>query len=324
MKKYIVGIIYFFLTVLVLFGCSNASGKEEAVQVNIALNGKMSPLLIGKEKGLFEEEFAKYGAEISWSEFPSGPPLLESLASNRVDLSYLGDGALIAGLDKNLPFEVIAQTGRGAALSRVIAQSGSGIDSIEDLKGKTVGMPAGTTAHVYLLKALKFHGLNSEDIKIINLQPDDAQAAFESGQLDAWSAWEPYVTNNVAKGTAKIIEVDGEILAPGGVIARTGFAEEHPELVEAFLRIYNDIIEWQIANPDEASEIYAKETKMDFDTVKALITAEDPDLRFTDESIEAQQDTIDTLAEIGYIQEKFSFEERINKKYLDAIFNSNK
>ena len=52
-------------------------------------------------------------AQVKWSEFTSGPPLLESLASNRVDLSFLGDGALIAGLDKKLPFEVIAQTGTG-------------------------------------------------------------------------------------------------------------------------------------------------------------------------------------------------------------------
>ena len=73
----------------------------------------MGPLAIGREKGWFEEEFAPLNAEIEWSEFPSGPPLLESLAANHVDLSFLGDGALIAGLEKNLPFEVIAQTGEG-------------------------------------------------------------------------------------------------------------------------------------------------------------------------------------------------------------------
>ena len=73
----------------------------------------MGPLVIGREKGWFEEEFKSLNAEIAWSEFPSGPPLLESFASNRVDLSFLGDGALIAGLDKNLPFEVIAQSGTG-------------------------------------------------------------------------------------------------------------------------------------------------------------------------------------------------------------------
>ena len=73
----------------------------------------MGPLVIAREKGWLEEEFKAINAEVTWSEFPSGPPLLESLASNRVDLSTLGDGALIAGLDKKLPFEVIAQIGTG-------------------------------------------------------------------------------------------------------------------------------------------------------------------------------------------------------------------
>ena len=66
---------------------------------------------------------------------------------------------LIAGLDKKLPFEVIAQLGTGESLSRILAQSDSDIQKVEDLKGKTVGVASGTTAHVYLIKALKAHGL---------------------------------------------------------------------------------------------------------------------------------------------------------------------
>ena len=95
------------------------------------------------------------------------PPLLESLAANHVDLSFLGDGALIAGLDKNLPFEVIAQTSEGASNVRIITPSDSKISQIEDLKGKKVGVASGTTGHVYLAKALKFHGLTLDDVKII-------------------------------------------------------------------------------------------------------------------------------------------------------------
>lgn len=75
-------------------------GKSDPLKVHFALNGKMGPLVIAKEKGLFNEEFSKLDAQIVWSEFPSGPSLLESLASNRVALSFLGDGALIAGIDK--------------------------------------------------------------------------------------------------------------------------------------------------------------------------------------------------------------------------------
>ncbi|MDO7486133.1 hypothetical protein Q5O89_10360 [Peribacillus frigoritolerans] len=80
------------ISLAVLAGCNSdagkASGKSGPLKVHIALNGKMGPLVIAKEKGLFNEEFSKLDAQIVWSEFPSGPPLLESLASNRVDLSF--------------------------------------------------------------------------------------------------------------------------------------------------------------------------------------------------------------------------------------------
>src|SRR5690606_15219769 len=106
-----------------------------------------------------------FNVEVAWSEFPSGPPLLESLASNRVDLSLLGDGALIAGIDKQLPFEVIAQTSDGGANSRILVQKDGNIKKLDDLKGKTVGVASGTTAHVYLIKALKTSGLTTDDVK---------------------------------------------------------------------------------------------------------------------------------------------------------------
>ncbi|KKB33521.1 ABC transporter substrate-binding protein [Bacillus thermotolerans] len=310
----------------ILAGCQSSAGEvneqndrgDAPVQVNIALNGKLSPLFLAQQKGWFEEEFEDFNVEVAWSEFPSGPPLLESLASNRVDLSLLGDGALIAGIDKQLPFEVIAQTSDGGANSRILVQKDGNIKKLDDLKGKTVGVASGTTAHVYLIKALKTSGLTTDDVKMINLQPDDGQAAFESKKLDAWVIWNPYYLHNVEKGTASVIEVDENILAPGAIIARTGFAEEHPKLVETYVKVYQKAADWQIHHPDEAAELYAKETNMPKETIKKMITADQPNLFFTEESINAQQESINTLADVGYIKESFRFKEHIHNEYLDA------
>ena len=325
--KYLTGLFSVFIIAVLLVGCnsetntaSSKRGEEKPIKVKIALNGKMNPLTIGREKGWFEEEFAPLNAEIEWSEFTSGPPLLESLAANHVDLSFLGDGALIAGLDKNLPFEVIAQTSEGASNVRIITPSDSKISQIEDLKGKKVGVASGTTGHVYLAKALKFHGLTLDDVKIINLQPDDAQSAFETNQLEAWVVWDPYKTNNVDRGIAKELKVNGKILAPGAIIARKGFVEDYPEMVEAYLRAYKKSADWQIEHPDETAEIYAKVTKMPVETINKIIKADKPNIFFSEGSIKAQQDSINTLVQVGYIKNEFSFEERINTKYLEEAF----
>jgi sulfonate transport system substrate-binding protein len=325
-RKHLLGLFLVISMIFLLTGCSSSADKTNAksnekgapVNVNIALNGKMGPLVIGREKGWFAEEFKALNAEVKWSEFTSGPPLLESLASNRVDLSFLGDGALIAGIDKKLPFEVIGQTGTGESNVRILVQKNGDIKKIKDLKGRTVGVPLGTTAHVYLIKALKANGLTTDDVKLINLQPDDAQAAFESKKLDAWSVWNPYYLNNVEKGNGVTLNVNKKIFAPGAIIARKGFAKEHPEIVQAYLRAYKKAADWQIENPDEASEIYSRATKLPADLIKKIITAEKPNILFTEESIKAQQDSIDTLADAGYIKKAFNYKEQIHNEYIDA------
>ena len=54
--------------------------------------------------------------------------------------------------------------------------------------------------------------------------------------------------------------------------------------------------------------------------MKSILTAEEPDIFFNEESIKAQQDSIETLAKVGYIKNEFKFEEQINNKYIDKAF----
>jgi sulfonate transport system substrate-binding protein len=314
----------------VLAGCGaetkSVSGESKEngqhIEVNIAINGGIDPIIIGREKDFFEDEFSKVDATIKWSEFASGPPLLESLASKRVDLSFLGDGAALSGLDRGLPFEVIAQTQLGESLNGIIVHPDGEIKQVEDLKGKKVGLAYGTTGHVYLIKALKAHGLTTDDVTLINLQADDSQAAFASKQIDALVSGNPLLTVNVEKGDGIKLEVDEKILAPISLIVRTDFGKEHPEIVEAYLRAYKKSIEWKIKNPDEASEIYAAKTKLPADIIKKIITSEEYSLFITEESNKTQQESIEVLSKVGYIKQEFEYKDRVNDKFLNEALKN--
>lgn len=328
--KVLSSIILAAILSIILAGCSqktkSISGESQAngqsVEVNIAINGGADPILIGRAKGFFEEEFSKVNATIVWSEFAAGPPLLESLASKRVDLSFLGDGAALSGLERGLPFEVIAQTQLGESFNGLIVHPDGQIKKVEDLKGKKVGVAFGTTGHVYLIKALNAHGLTTEDVNLINLQADDAQAAFASKKVDALATGNPFLTVNVEKGEAIQLEVDEKILAPISLIVRTDFGKEHPEIVEAYLRAYKKSIDFQIEHPDEASEIYEAETKLPADMIKKIILTEERDVFISEEANKAQQKSIEILAEVGYIKNKFQYKDHVNDQYLNDAFKN--
>ncbi|PWV95713.1 sulfonate transport system substrate-binding protein [Paenibacillus cellulosilyticus] len=298
---------------------SDASSKPsgEKVKVNIAINGGLSPLIIAQAKGFYEEAFSKLNAEISWSKFPSGPPLLESLVAGRVDLSFLGDGATIAGISNKLPFEVIGLNSEGKSGARLLVPPTSSIQKLEDVKGKTIGLPKGTVANVYLIKVLAAAGLSISDVNIINLQMEDAQAAFESGKLDGWVAWDPYITQNVNTGKARVIETDTEVLSPTSLIAHTKFAEEHPELVVEFLKVYKQTVDYELAHEDEAAQIFSEQTKLPVDTVKQVLANSSPILStYTQAALDAQQASSDILYENKFIKNQITFKDAVNDTFV--------
>lgn len=294
---------------------SQASGKK--IKVNIAINGGLSSLIVAKEKGYYEEAFSKLNAEVEWSKFPSGPPLLEALVAGRVDLSFLGDGATIAGISNKLPFEIIGLSSEGKSSARLLVPPSSPIQKLEDVKGKTIGLPKGTVANVYLIKVLAAAGLSISDVNIINLQMEDAQAAFESGKLDGWVAWDPYITQNVNTGKARVIETNTEVLSPTSLIADTKFAKEHPELVVEFLKVYKKTIDFQLANGDEAAQIYSEQTKLPIETVKQVLANSSPILSpYTQGALDAQQASGDILYENKYIKTQITFKDAVNDSFV--------
>lgn len=316
------------ITLLLLTGCAKSSSNavpsvgvsseqgSTPLTVNIAINGKLSPMNIARDKGWVEEEFKKLNAEVQWSEFPSGPPLLESLSAGRVDLSFLGDGATIAGIAGGLPFEVIALLSEGKNTVSIIVPQDSSIQKVEDLKGKTIGLPKGTTAHVYVAKVLQNTNITLDDLNIINLQPDDGQAAFDSGKLDAWAAWDPYVSQNIASNKARALPAD-EVMAPSSAIVRKDFAKEHPELVVAYLRVFKKAALWQLEHEEEAAQIFNEKTKVPVDTIKTILSKGKPLVSaYTEEALAEQQSASDILAGNGFIRKEIHFKEAVNDTFI--------
>lgn len=289
----------------------------EPVKVHIALNGGLSPLIIAQEKGWLDEAFKSHHAEAVWSKFTSGPPLLESLVSGRVDLSWLGDGAAISGVANKLPFEVIGLISEGRDLNTILVPTGSPIATVENLKGKTVGAAKGTTSHVFLIKVLQAAGLTQQDVKIINLQFDDGQAAFEAGKLDAWVTIDPYVTLNVQQKKASVLDVKTEIYAPVSMIAHTEFAKEHPDLVVEFLKQYDKAVKWQNDNLDEAAGLYAAQTKIPAGIIKQVLSRSATRLSaYTPESLQAQEESAGILLQNQFLKQKADFKSAINDSFV--------
>ncbi|MCY9591908.1 aliphatic sulfonate ABC transporter substrate-binding protein [Paenibacillus chitinolyticus] len=302
---------------------SGTDAPKGAYTVNLANNGGGGLFLLAKEKGWFEEEFAKIGGDVKWSEFPSGPALLEALAAGRVDFSWLGDGAAISAQANNLPVTTLSLLSEGLkGLNIVIVPAKSTAQSLADLKGKKIAIAKGTTLHVFFIKAVKQAGLKESDFQLIQLQAEEAVAAFESGAVDAWVGLDPYTSIQIAKNGARVL-TSGEALnikAPVLTIGRTDFVKEHPGAAEAFLKGFEKAIAFQKEHRDEVVEFIAKAKKADRATIELVVqNTEYSNVPISKEIFGVQQASADILLEAGFIKKKIDVTHNTDSKAIEAV-----
>lgn len=206
------------LLVGVLAGCGVESGRsnsspdgkkvscpwkaDSSVTGKIRLGWQASPTpdLVVKDRGWLEACMPK--ASIEWSKFASGADVVQAFGAKSIDLALIGSSPATIALSKplQLPVKVVwVQEVIGTAES-LISRDPS-VAKLQDLKGKTVAVPFGSTAHFSLLQALDGAGLTpSKDVKLVNLAPDAILAAWQGKQIDAAWIWNPVQAQLVEKG----------------------------------------------------------------------------------------------------------------------------
>jgi NitT/TauT family transport system substrate-binding protein len=128
------------------------------------------------------------------------------------------------------------------------------ITKVEQLKGQTVAVSAGSTSQWLLAYVLSLHHLSLKDVKQIDLTSGDAGAAFAAGRVKVAVTWQPWLSRaeqnpngHVLVSTKKYptIITDHVAFAPS-------FVKKHPDEVKAFIAAYNDAMKLIKSNPDKA------------------------------------------------------------------------
>jgi sulfonate transport system substrate-binding protein len=185
-----------------------SSAQNTGVTFNIGYQkGGLPAFLKGNET---LEKYKRQGINFSWTLFTSGPPLLEAMNAGAVDFGSVGDApgvfAVAGGAD--LRFVAVSENKNPAAdtSEALIVPVNSPARSVADLKGKKIALARGSSAHYFTYNALKEAGLNiTKDVQVVALQPPDARPALESGAVDAWAIWEPYLSITLAGGKVRVL-----------------------------------------------------------------------------------------------------------------------
>ena len=146
---------------------------------------KYGTLVLLKERGTLEKRLAATGYDVTWTEFPAGPQLLEALNVGAIDFGTTGEAPPIFAQAAGAPLAYVGYEPPAPAGEAVIVPSDSPIKEVAELKGRKVALNKGSNVHYLLVRALEAFSLALTDVEPVYLPPADARAAFERGAVDA-------------------------------------------------------------------------------------------------------------------------------------------
>src|ERR1700744_1040328 len=217
-------------------------GQGKVVRIGYQKYGK---LVLLKGRGTLEGKLKPLGYSVAWTEFPSGPPLLEALNVGAMDFGITGETPPIFAQAAGAPLVYLAYDPPAPRGEAILVPKDSPIKSVADLKGKKVALNKGSNVHYLLVKALEKAGVKYSDITPVFLAPADARAAFERGSVDAWAIWDQFQAAAETATEAKTL-VDGTDTVPNYqfYLSSQKFLESDPRAIDAILAELREVDDW--------------------------------------------------------------------------------
>ncbi len=254
-----------FSGILVISSCTNqqnitstneSSESEAAMPETMRIGYQVSANaeLLAKALGLAEKAFTN--TKVEYISFSSGRDVNTAMAASGIDVGLIGSVGVAVGIAQNLPYQpyfIHSVIGEAEALAVK-----DNISSINDVRGKKIAVPFGSTSHFTLLSLLKLENIPENELTILDLQPQDLVAAWQRGDIDGGYIWYPNLPKLVDNGgkilvTSADMAEQGVITADLGVV-RTEFADQYPDAMKKYVEVLDEAVNFYRQSPEQAGE----------------------------------------------------------------------
>ncbi len=185
-------------------GLTARGADAQAPRFNVGAVNNTGGLVVfvAVDKGFF----AKHGLDAKVVVRNTGPEISKALDAGEVDVGAANVSNIPVALERGLDVRaIVGYVGSSFAKSTddnmlgIVVRPDSGINSIADLKGKSVGTTFGSINDMYLVEVVRKNGLSESAINRINSTPAGMVALFDTGKVGAMAVWEPYLTRMLEK-----------------------------------------------------------------------------------------------------------------------------
>ncbi|WP_315739927.1 MULTISPECIES: aliphatic sulfonate ABC transporter substrate-binding protein [unclassified Bradyrhizobium] len=254
-----------------LLGALATSQADAAETLRIGYQRSSTLIALLKTNGELEKALAPLGIKVSWHEFSSGLPLLEAINIGSIDVGAdVADTVPVFAQAAGARLAYVAEEAASPSAQAILVATASPAKTLGELKGRKIAVTKGAGSHYLLLAALTKAGLTFKDITPAYLPPADGRTAFVSSNVDAWVAWDPFLTSTLRQSGARVLADGSDGLASYKryYLASADYAAGHGDALNV---IYGKLVEtgkWVKANPGAAASQLAALWGIDAATVE--------------------------------------------------------
>lgn len=254
--------LFSLLAVCILSACAKPAadtGHSAVLRIGWVQALGTAPALIAEQQGYFRDE----GLKVELKGFGDGPLIQQAMAAGQLDVAYMGGAPVIQWAQRGFDARIIAKVNSGHAA--LIVRTDAPIRSLANLRGKRVaGTSRGSGMDVFLRGFVleeAAHLQPDHDLTVVNMPAGTMPQAMSFGGVDAAFTFEPFVSQAVLRGDARVLLDTGQAL-PGHpwfvVAAPTKTLETRPDDIVRLLRANRRAIEFLNAHPARADALIVR------------------------------------------------------------------
>ncbi|WP_460397082.1 taurine ABC transporter substrate-binding protein [Actinophytocola sediminis] len=219
-------------------GVGGSSSGGGGTTVRIAYQNFADSTLLVRDQKTLEKALPDH--VIEWTAFDSGASINTAFLGGAIDLAVIGSSPAAAGLcpPLDIPYQVVELLNVIGESEALVVRKASGITRISQLPGRKIAAPFSSTSHYSLLAALELAGVDAGKVTIVDLEPQNIQAAWQRGDIDGAYVWTP-VLNVLAQDGVTL--TDSAKLAEAGkptltfTVSGKDFADANPDVLDKWL-----------------------------------------------------------------------------------------
>jgi len=194
-------------------------------------------------------------------DFPSGTEEVRAYRNNEIDGAGLSIDQVITLAATQGDIRIIAIMDYSNGGDVILARPG--LATMQDLKGKRIGVEATALGAFSLGRALELNGLSPQDVKAVSLELSDHEAAYRAGKVDAVVTFGPARTNLLKAGAIQLFDSS---LIPGEIVdtlaASTKAIADNGENLQALVAARFKALDYFQSNPTDATRRMARRTQV--------------------------------------------------------------